>query len=94
MVSPRMSDKSNCFGRFLWTVSLIGYFKGLFGDSDDSYSQVSTIDESVGKLVETLKANNLYENTLIGEILFVSCIKNLFDNIDFWALAQGALKTN
>ena len=31
---------------------------------------MSTIDESVGKLVETLKANNLYENTLIGEILF------------------------
>ena len=55
---------------------------------------MSTIDESVGKLVETLKANNLYENTLIGEILFVSCIKNLFDKTDFWALAQGALKTN
>ena len=66
MVSPQ----SHFSGRFLWTVPLIGYFKGLFGDSGDSYSQVSTIDESVGKLVETLKANNLYENTLIGEILF------------------------
>ena len=55
---------------------------------------MSTIDESVGKLVETLKANNLYENTLIGEILFVSCIKNLFDNIYLWALAQGTQKTN
>ena len=55
---------------------------------------MSTIDESVGKLVETLKANNLYENTLIGEILFVSCIKNLFDNIDFWALAQGPIESH
>ena len=29
--------------------------------------KVSTIDESVGRIVKTLKANGLYENTLIGD---------------------------
>ena len=65
MVSPHISD---------WQIPLEGspywVFLRSLGDSGDSYSQVSTIDESVGKLVETLKANNLYDNTLIGEILF------------------------
>ena len=40
--------------------------------------KVSTIDESVGRIIKTLKANGLYKNTLIGEnleitVTFVYC---------------------
>ena len=40
--------------------------------------KVSTIDESVGRIIKTLKANGLYENTLIGDKHKISLFVNLF----------------
>ena len=37
--------------------------------------KVSTIDESVGRIIKTLKANGLYKNTLIGEKLKITIIE-------------------
>ena len=41
------------------------------------YLKVSTIDESVGRIIKTLKANGLYENTLIGDNLKITIICEL-----------------
>ena len=43
------------------------------------YLKVSTIDESVGRIIKTLKANGLYENTLIGDKLKLPLFLKLFN---------------
>ena len=41
------------------------------------YLKVSTIDESVGRIIKTLKANGLYENTLLGLNIEITIICEL-----------------
>ena len=55
--------------------------------------KVSTIDESVGRIVKTLKENGLYENTLIGDHCHLDqrIEENIFEEKSFWQCSHRTM---